>query len=359
MLQQQQRPAGLRVIIRKDTGALTIVGTVAGQRIRQRAASSDLRLAKAEAVVIERELLKTEWLGERRSARTFGEAAKSYIDATSHSPNHLARIARLMAAIGKDLPLGKVNQQIAIDLKRKMLRQGASPRAYVDAVIMPLRAILHHAQRQGWCDMPYFETPKATVGRTLYLLPGQVDRLIEAATPHLQPLLTFLVGTGARMSEALELDWRDVDLQGARAIFWRTKNGKRRNAALPARVVAALANLPYREGKVFRWQDRAGRSRDYADRERRYGGQIKTAWAGALKRAGLSSDFNPHDLRHTWATWQYAMHRDPLRLKLDGGWSSVALVERYAHLMPAGHEAAIAAGWHASGTAPAARTLTA
>jgi integrase len=258
-----------------------------------------------------------------------------------------------------DPPLGKINQQTAIDLKRKMMRPGASPRAYVDAVIMPLRAILHHAHKQGWCDMPYFEIPRATPGRTLYLLPGQVDRLIGAAAPHLKPLLTFLVGTGARMAEALELEWRDVDLPGARAIFWKTKNGKRRNAVLPPRVVAALANLAHREGKVFRWQDRAGRVREYVDRERRYGGQIKTAWAGALRRAGLSDDYHPHDLRHTWASWQYAMHRDPLRLQHEGGWSSVALVERYAHLLPAGHEAAIAADWHATDTAPAARTLTA
>jgi hypothetical protein len=30
-----------------------------------------------------------------------------------------------------------------------------------------------------------------------------------------------------------------------------------------------------------------------------------------------------------------------LALKIEGGWSSVALVERYAHLLPAGHDEAI------------------
>ncbi|HSR78782.1 MAG TPA: site-specific integrase [Xanthobacteraceae bacterium] len=348
MLQrQQERPAGLRVVVRKDTGALTIVGTVAGQRVRQRAQSGNFRLATEEARLLEADLLKTEWLGERRGARSFGDAAESYLNAAPRSANHYARIVRLLLAIG-DPPLNTVNQQTAIDLKNKMLRPGASPRAYADAVIMPLRAILHHAQRQGWCAMPYFAMPKATPGRTLYLLPGQVERLIVAAAPHLRPLLIFLVGTGARMAEALELDWRDVDLQGGRAIFWKTKNGKRRNVELPSAIVPALANLSHREGKVFRWQDRAGQLRDYADHQRRYGGQIKTAWAGALKRAGLSDAFHPHDLRHTWASWHYATHRDLLRLKAEGGWSSVALVERYAHLLPAGHEDAIRQVWHGS-----------
>ena len=51
---------------------------------------------------------------------------------------------------------------------------------------------------------------------------AKVERLIAAAAPHVKPLLLFLIGTGARMSEALELEWNAVDLVGARAIFWRT-----------------------------------------------------------------------------------------------------------------------------------------
>jgi integrase len=65
------------------------------------------------------------------------------------------------------------------------------------------------------------------------------------------------------------------------------------------------------------------------------------AYATGLRRAGLDPDYTPHDLRHSWASWHYAVHKDLLRLKQDGGWSSVALVERYAHLMPQGQEAAI------------------
>src|SRR5262249_28082537 len=131
----------------------------------------------------------------------------------------------------------------------------------------------------------------------------------------------------------------DVDLVGARATFWadQTKGAKRRDARLPPRVVAALANLPRREGSVFLTDD----GRPYSDRRGKGGGQIKSGWAGALRRAGLDPQLTQHDLRHTWASWHYALHRDLLRLKQDGCWSSVELVERYAHLMPEGQEAAI------------------
>lgn len=158
-----------------------------------------------------------------------------------------------------------------------------------------------------------------------------------AAAKHLKPLLVFLLGTGARLSEAVYLDWRDVDLTGARVIFWQTKNGKRRIAVLAPSVVAALANLQSRVGAVFRTDD----GHPYADHGSEYGGQIKSAWRGAIKRAGINPEFTPHTCRHTWASWHYALHKDLLKLKVEGGWSSMALVERYAHLMPAGHELAI------------------
>jgi integrase len=61
----------------------------------------------------------------------------------------------------------------------------------------------------------------------------------------------------------------------------------------------------------------------------------------AIRRANLDPKLTPHDLRHSWASWHYALHRDLLALKTEGGWSSVALVERYAHLLLAGHQEAI------------------
>ena len=107
------------------------------------------------------------------------------------------------------------------------------------------------------------------------------------------------------MSEAIELDWRDLDLSGARAIFWRTKTGERRVAQLPPRAVLKLASLPHREGPVFRWSKSL---RAYADRGREEGGHIKRAWRSAIRRAVVDPEVTPHDLRHTWASWHYALH---------------------------------------------------
>ena len=328
----------LRVIRRKDRGnALTIVGEVCGVAIRQRAQSDSSATAREEASLLEAEIIRRHHLGERRGAHTFSAAVNSYVAADRRSPSTLARLHRILRALG-DLPLRDVDQVVIERAARAVLRADASPATVRRGVIVPIRAVINHAAYLGWCEPPRFKSPKQPSGRTRFLSPDEVERLIAASAPHIRPLVVFLVGTGARMSEALELEWRDVDLAGGRAIFWRTKNGKRRTVFLPPRTTMCLAALPrLSDDGVFL----TASARRYADTARQYGGQIKTAWRGALRRAGLDPELTPHDLRHTWATWHYAMNKDLLALKEAGGWSSVALVERYAHLMPEGQQAAI------------------
>jgi integrase len=115
------------------------------------------------------------------------------------------------------------------------------------------------------------------------------------------------------------------------------KTDEARGVPLPARAVAELANLPWdRNRAVFRRP--AGKIRKsgrvwlpYESREGEGGGQVKTAWAGMLKRARVS-DFTPHDCRHTWATWHYRANRDISALMALGGWKTPAMVFRYTHI---------------------------
>src|SRR3546814_7147320 len=94
----------------------------------------------------------------------------------------------------------------------------------------------------------------------------------------------------------------------------------------------------------------------YADTEGRWGGQIKTAWNGACRRAELGDTiegkfkkwFTPHDLRDTWASWFYALSKDALLLKDEGGWSDLEMVEVYARLMPSNLVLGISTVWGAS-----------
>lgn len=56
-----------------------------------------------------------------------------------------------------------------------------------------------------------------------------------------------------------------------------------------------------------------------------------TAWRAALIRAGID-DFRFHDLRHTWASWLIQAEVPLSALQEMGGWESIEMVQRYAHL---------------------------
>ncbi len=59
----------------------------------------------------------------------------------------------------------------------------------------------------------------------------------------------------------------------------------------------------------------------------------KTSWLSACRRAGIE-DFRFHDLRHTWASWLIQSGVPLSVLQEMGGWESIEMVRRYAHLSP-------------------------
>ncbi|HXN15795.1 MAG TPA: tyrosine-type recombinase/integrase, partial [Usitatibacter sp.] len=87
----------------------------------------------------------------------------------------------------------------------------------------------------------------------------------------------------------------------------------------------ALAVLERRKGKSRRWV--------FTWRRRPVAKASTKAWAEALKRAKIK-DFRWHDLRHTWAS-RHVMAGTPIYTLMElGAWSSMAMVQKYAHLAP-------------------------
>ncbi|MGQ5524874.1 tyrosine-type recombinase/integrase [Chitinimonas sp. PSY-7] len=57
------------------------------------------------------------------------------------------------------------------------------------------------------------------------------------------------------------------------------------------------------------------------------------AFDKACRAAGIEN-FRFHDLRHTWASWLIQSGVGLAELQELGGWESVEMVRRYAHLAP-------------------------
>lgn len=209
---------------------------------------------------------------------------------------------------------------------------------------VPVKAIINFVKDDK------LRAPKGGGQRTVFMRPEEVEKLIQATlkqpSPFLAPLVTFLIGQGARMGETLALRGNDVNLSARYAILRDTKNKQERTITLVPRVVAALSLLPTigEEGPVFRRFD----GKEFKERKGR-GGQIRNPFAYAVEQAGLTSEVTPHICRHTWATWHYAVNKDPLKLKKEGGWLSNEY-QRYVKAAPAGlAEAVIGHNWDLTG----------
>jgi integrase len=312
-------------------------GSIRGIRVDESTGLVDEKAAQEVLIRRSGEVLTRSIHGDP-AVRTFGQAALSY----QQAGGDISLLNPILRHFGDRTLLAAIGQAEIDECARKLYPRG-TPATINRKVYTPISAVLHHAARKKWCSKPVIARPKGhDRERVRWIDYDEAERLIAAAAPHLQPLVIFLLSTGARLSEALYLEWSDVDLSAAHVVFRPTeargiKTDEARGVPLPARAVAALANLPWdREGFVFRRP--AGKIRKagrvwlpYETRDGEGGGQIKTAWGSACRRAKLV-DFTPHDCRHTWATWHYKANRDIAALMQLGGWKTPSMVFRATHV---------------------------
>lgn len=363
----------LRLYKRPGVESWYVRGTVRGIRVYETCDTTDRKQAEAYKAKRESELYDQAVFGARATV-SFQRAALSFLEWEPRSKRTKAYVKKLVAHFGSTL-VGKIGQAEADQAVQAILPANAAPATKERAVYAPLSAILNHAHRRGWREAAEFEKPKRPNTKTRWLTPAEALRLIEAAAPHLRPLLLFILCTGARLSEALYLQWADVDLSASKVVFRDTKNGTDRPAALTPAAIATLISIRYEEDEEGNRVERIGpvfltqQGWPYAQTEKQYGGQIKTGWRAACLRAGIAEPVlnesgkpivdeegkpmmqptaTPHTLRHSWASWFYALTKDLLLLKAEGGWKTLSMVERYSHLMPSDMAPEISLVWGAS-----------
>jgi integrase len=218
----------------------TIRGIIVDEstRLADRAAAEEVRARR------EWEILQGSVFG-RRATATFLEAAVSYMEAGGEK--------RFMGPIIKHFSsstLASVDQA-AIQMAARKLYPGRSAATLNRQLFTPIAAILNHGHQVGLCEHRVVARPAQPMGRVRWITPAEAERLIDSCAAHLRPLVIFLLGTGARLSEALYLEWGQVDLVRGHVSFLGTKNSSDRGVPLHPRLVAELANLPLGRGTSF------------------------------------------------------------------------------------------------------------
>jgi integrase len=282
-----------------------IDGTVSGRRVRESTRETDRKEAEAYASRREIEERKRAEFGEE-AVITFGAATGLYLDA-GKSDRYLTPIfEKWEHRLVRDIKPGHVH-----DLARE-LYPNAGPATRNRQVISPVQAIINFAAKRGYCtpirvERFFVPTPKRKVATMDWL-----TAFMAHAKPELGALAQFMAMTGARITEAVELDWRDVNLRAGTAYLRHTKNGEPRTATLPAPLLVTLANLKgKREGRVFGYPHRSGPQRP---------------WVNAEKRARIAH-ISPHNAgRRLFATAMIQAGVDPVTVAKAGGWKSVRMV---------------------------------
>jgi integrase len=287
-------------------------GTVGnpGRRLRGSCKTTDKAIASRQIAEIESREWKCSFDGPQ-AVLTFAQAAMLYRKA-GKSTRYLAPVEDyLKDMLVKDINAGTI-KQMGIELFPNC--SGASRNRLA---IVPAQAIINHAAELQLCPpirvKRFEEETKEKVPVTLDWLKA----FAAEASPNLGAFALFMYFTGARPSEAIGVQWDDVDMVGRTALIRETKGGTERTAHLPGPLFVALANLPHVRGRgVFVY-------RNYGD--------FQHAWDDAIERAGIKR-LTPHCCRHGFATGLLRRGLDVLTVAHLGGWKDAGQVLRtYGH----------------------------
>jgi integrase len=182
--------------------------------------------------------------------------------------------------------------------------------------IVPCQAVINNAAEDELCSHIRVKRFKVEKKIKPPFTLEWVDAFCQHAPPHLAALVLFMFATGARISEALAVQWEHVNLRDRTIPIPKSKLAEQRIVNPPPRVLAAIANLPRSNHRpVFFYRKR---------------GDMHNKWNTVIKAAGIKR-MTAHSGRHGFATTAL-QKMDPKTAAWLGGWKNIRLfMETYAH----------------------------
>src|ERR1051325_10779725 len=162
--------------------------------------------------------------------------------------------------------------------------------------------------------------------RTRILSPGEIRTVLDACPRDLRLIARTTLESLLRLSEVLNL--RRGDIGPTHATVLRAKNGRARKVPLTAELREELLKRSHSSGFIF-GQGEKGVPPTQA--------LITVQFGRLMKRIGLNG-VSHHVLRHTGASAMVAAGISLRVVQEIGGWTSLRMLERYAH--PTGDEMA-------------------
>lgn len=312
-----------------------------GVKRRRKKIGPDKRIATAALRDIQVKISKGEYLGLKEDTMTFKVFAEKYWADRSHtfSAQEQDRARRildlhLLPAFGGDRISRITRQQIEHYMAE---RAGQVKNATVNKELIRLKHLLNYAVAWGYLKANPAKGGKTGIklltvppAKATYLVPEQVERLLEACGRHsigLWAIVVIAANTGMRQGEILGLTWADVDLRAKQITLVRTKNNESRIVPLNVDALKALTTITRPSDSftlVFPGWTRA---------------KCAMSFHRACRQAGIAH-FRFHDLRHHAASWLTMRGVNQKTIEDICGWKDPRTARRYQHLNTAAlHEA--------------------
>lgn len=308
----------LKLVKVKNSKNLYIRGTVAGQYVYESTGTDRREYAEAKRIKRENELLEISVHGKRKSAK-FVEAVEKYLDGGG-SARHMEKVLEQF----EFTPVRAIGQQ-ELDAAALKAYPSVSPQTLNRHFYTPFIAVMNHAAQDGLCDFRKWRRPRVKKGaKRKWFTYEDAAKFYNAAPYHLKAIFAFCVYTGARMTEAIELQINDINLESRWAVLNASKTDSFRG--VPIHSVGVRAFQTYRdtiEKKIrylkdkkparfskFKLPETAFLTQNFQpyiphrlkDGTVQGGGYFKTAWNATLTKAGLKG-YTPYSMRHTFNNW--------------------------------------------------------
>jgi integrase len=323
-----------------------------GKRYRKSCRTTDKKLAEQIEISVKNDIIKREHsLPTNKNKNLLFETAwENYLKNNGNSEKAIERkiIAakhflpffknKILTAI---MPLDIKNYQIERKLELLSLEKNKNKKESeinfrsVNYEIIIISNFFNFCIERGYAEKnPASKIKKLNeLKRLKTLSDNDIMKLINGTTNKLtKDLITFLIYTGCRKGEALNLKWDDVDLQNDIIAIKGTKTKYDRYIPASKPLKELLSNIDKKSEYVF--CDKTGKKLD----------NFKRSFHTACKNAGLK-DLRIHDLRHVFAS---KMVMNGTSLYITGellGHRTTQMTKRYSHLVPSTLKKAVNDVW--------------
>jgi integrase len=310
---------------RKDSANWWVKVSVTGCKpIQHSTGTADKQKAREYEAKLKNDLWQQKRLGIK-PRYTWEEAVLRYSEETSHKPSHVSDIHhfRWLRTHLDGKYLDEISRGLVDGITAICQKTGVT-NATVNRCMQVVSRILRKAAFEWeWIDKaPKVRSLPEPHIRIRWLTKVEAIRLIAELPEHLAPMVRFSLATGLRQSNVFGLEWSQIDMAKRQAWIHADQAKGRKAIAVPLSSEA----LEVLRGERFKHP-----SHVFTYRGKPVGYVRGRAWRHALVRAGIS-EFRWHDLRHTWASW-HVQNGTPLYvLQQLGGWQSLEMVQKYAHL---------------------------